>query len=179
MSLNRIREQFADNIEHSMKAAELLPESISAAGDMLVAALLDGGRLYLSGQSSGAVIGMHMAAMLLGSEQGSRPSLPAQYLQDPQSGALLRAFGQRHDILLLINPDRTVAEPLLQAARDRDMRVILICSVESAQTASLINERDLCLMLPGEHTTRLTETALLVAHALCDHIEQQLFGDLI
>lgn len=179
MSLSRIREQFADNIEHSMKAAELLPESIAAAGDMLVAALLDGGRLYLSGQASGALIGAHMAAVLLGSEQGSRPPLPAQYLKDPQSATMLRAFAQRQDVLLLINPDPGIAEPLLQAARDRDMRVILVCSVESARAASLINDRDLCLMLPGEQTNRLTETALLVAHALCDHIEQQLFGDLI
>lgn len=179
MSLSRIREQFADNIEHSMKAAELLPESIAAAGDMLVGALLEGGRLYLSGQAAGAMISAHMAATLLGSEQGSRPPLPAQYLQDQQSATLLRAFAQRQDVLLLINPDHAIAEPLLQAARDRDMRVILICSVDSAQAASLIGDRDLCLMLPGEQTTRLAETALLVAHALCDHIEQQLFGDLI
>lgn len=179
MSLSRIREQFADNIEHSMKAAEVLPESISAAGDMLVAALLEGGRLYLSGQTAGALISAHMAALLLGDEQGSRPPLPAQYLQDSHSAMLLRAFGQRQDVLLLINPDHAIAESLLQAARDRDMRVILICSADSTRTASLIKDRDLCLMLPGEHSNRLAETALLVAHALCDHIEQQLFGDLI
>lgn len=179
MSLSRIREQFANNIEHCMKAAELMPESISAAGDMLVAALLEGGRLYLSGQATGALISAHMAALLLGNEQGSRPPLPAQHLQDQQSATLLRAFAQRQDVLLLINPDHAIAEPLLQAARDRDMRVILICSVESTRTARLINDRDLCLMLPGEHPGRLAETALLVAHALCDHIEQQLFGDLI
>ena len=179
MSLSRIREQFADNIEHSMKAAELLPESISSAGDMLVAALLDGGRLYLSGQGAGAAIGTHMAALLLGSEQGARPPLPAQYLQDQHSATLLRAFAQRQDVLILINPDLTITEPLLQAARDRDMRVILICSLESTRATSLIGDRDLCLLLPARHTSRLAETALLVAHALCDHIEQQLFGDLI
>lgn len=180
MSLSRIRQQFANNIEQSMKSAELMPDAIAAAADRVVASLLEGGRIYTAGSVTGELLGQHFANLLLG-QGGERPPLPALSL-DVDSGraaALLRAFAQSSDVLLLVMPTPAAAEQLIQAARDRDMRTLLLHGADDSRCAALLNDRDIRLAIPGEQSARITESALLVLHALCDHIEQQLFGDML
>jgi phosphoheptose isomerase len=180
MSIHRVREQFADNIEHTMKAAERLPESITLAGDRLVSSLLEGGRLLASGDGSGALWAEHLAALLLRGQGGERPPLPALTLAggdaEQRSGAL-RALGQSGDTLVLILPDSRSLEVLLHAARDRDVRLVLITD-EDTPLPALQDHRELVILLPSGKPSRRHESALLVLHTLCDHIEQQLFGDL-
>ena len=180
MSLSRIRQQFADSIEQSMRSAELMPDAIAATADRVVANLLEGGRIYTGGSLTGELLSLHFASLLLG--QGSeRPPLPALSL-DTDSGraaAMLRAFAQNNDVLLLVMPTPTAAEQLIQAARDRDMRILLLHAADDSRSAALLNDRDIRLAIPGEQPARITESALLVLHTLCDHIEQQLFGDMI
>ncbi|MEE4249944.1 MAG: phosphoheptose isomerase [Alcanivoracaceae bacterium] len=185
MSLNRIRQQFAENIEHSMKAAEMLPESLLAAGDRLLSCLLDGGRIFSAGSASGAELSALFAGLLLRG-QGQRPPLPAWDLTASSSAdhqgnnetAALNAFGQRGDILLLIQPQQAIAEQLVNAAHDRDMTIVLIAPIGDKHSAAKCRGLDIPLIIPADNPLRVSEIALLVIHALCDHIEQQLFGDL-
>src|SRR5690554_8179985 len=79
MSLTRIRQQFAENIEHSMKAAELLPEALLDAGNKLVASLLEGGRIFSAGDHAGVHLSTQFSSLLL-QGQGQRPPLPAWQL---------------------------------------------------------------------------------------------------
>jgi D-sedoheptulose 7-phosphate isomerase len=180
MSLSRIRQQFANNIEQSMKSAELMPDAISAAADRVVANLLEGGRIYTGGSLAGELLSQHFASLLLG-QDSERPPLPALPLDKDidRAAAMLRAFAQSNDVLLLVMPTPSTAEQLIQAARDRDVRILLLHGVEDSRGAALLNDRDIRLAIPGEQPARITESALLVLHALCDHIEQQLFGDMI
>ena len=186
MSLNRIRQQFAENIEHSMKAAELLPEAILAAGNSLLASLLDGGRIFSAGSGDGAQLSTLFASLLLRG-QGQRPPLPAWDLtanrattdqQGSNATAALHAFGQRGDILLLTQPDSVMAEQLTGAAHDRDMTVILIIPMSDNTIAMKCRAQDIPVIIPADSSLRTREITLLVIHSLCDHIEQQLFGDL-
>lgn len=187
MTLNRIRQQFAENIEHSMKAAELLPETLIAAGNRLVASLLDGGKIFSAGSASGAQFSTLFAGLLL-QGQGQRPPLPAWDLTgrstacDSATGsgeaAALQALAHRGDILLLIQPDTAMAEQLIQTAHDRDIVVILISSAADKRHAAKCSGHDIPVIVPADSSLRANEVTLLIIHALCDHIEQQLFGDL-
>ena len=185
MSLNRLRQQFAENIEHSMKAAEMLPETLLAAGNRLLACLLDGGRIFSAGSASGTQFSTLFAGLLLRG-QGHRPPLPAWDLtagsgadqQGSNETAALNAFAQRGDILLLIQPDAAFAEQLIRAAHDRDMVVILLAAASDNRSAARCSGQDIPILVPADNPRRTSEITLLVIHALCDHIEQQLFGDL-
>ncbi|MDF1630724.1 MAG: phosphoheptose isomerase [Alcanivoracaceae bacterium] len=185
MTVNLIRQQFAENIEHSMKAAEMLPETLLAAGNRLLASLLDGGRVFSAGNTDGMQFSSLFASLLLGGH-GQRPPLPAwdltaNHSADQQGSseiAALHAFAQRGDILLLIQPAPALAEQLISAAHERDMVVILISSMNDNRSPAKCRNQDIPIIVPADNPLRAREITLLVIHALCDHIEQQLFGDL-
>jgi phosphoheptose isomerase len=178
MTLHRVREQFADNIEHTMKAAEQMPPQIVQAGDRLVGSLLEGGRILLCGDGSGALWAGHCANLLVHGNGRERPPLPALLLAgsgaDERANAL-RALGQAGDTLIVVLPSTHTLETLVHAARDRDVAVLLLTE---SSPPTLQDHREQAILLSSEKPSRCHETALLVLHTLCDHIEQQLFGEL-
>lgn len=180
MSLTRIRQQFAENIEHSMKAAELLPEAMASAGNKLVASLLEGGRVFSVGEHAGVQLSTLFSSLLL-QGQGQRPALPAWELSHgsaEHSTTALQALAQRGDVLLLIHPSARRAEQMIRAAHDRDTTVILLSPQADSRHTALCSGHDVAIIVPAENPLRFNEVSLLIIHALCDHIEQQLFGDL-
>jgi|GEM_PF-3008977 len=181
MSLTRIRQQFAENIEHSMKAAELLPEALLDAGNKLVASLLEGGRIFSAGDHAGVHLSTQFSSLLL-QGQGQRPPLPAWQLSShgnaEHGAATLQALAQRGDVLLLVHPSSNSAEQLIGAAHDRDVLVVLISPQIDNRHAVLCTGNDVAIIVPADSPLRCNEVSLLIVHALCDHIEQQLFGDL-
>jgi D-sedoheptulose 7-phosphate isomerase len=181
MSLARIRQQFAENIEHSMKAAELLPEALVDAGNKLVASLVEGGRIFSAGDHAGAHMSSQFASLLL-QGQGQRPPLPAWQLSNrgaaEHGAATLQALAQRGDVLVLIHPSTNSAEQLIGAAHDKDALVILVSPETDNRHAVLCTGNDVAIIVPADSSQRFNEVSLLIIHTLCDHIEQQLFGDL-
>ncbi|MFN3713922.1 MAG: hypothetical protein ACK4SX_09705 [Alcanivoracaceae bacterium] len=180
MTLHRVREQFADNIEHTMKAAEQVPAQIAHAGDRLVGSLLEGGRILVSGDGSGTLWASHCANLLVHGNGRERPPLPALSLAGPgadERANALRALGQSGDTLILVLPSANTLDALIHAARDRDVAVLLLIE-SSASLPPLQDHREQAILLSSDKPSRCHETALLVLHTLCDHIEQQLFGEM-
>ena len=64
----------------------------------------------------------------------------------------------------------------IQAAHDRDMRVVAMTGKEGGEMVNLYSPDDIEIRVPANSTARIQEVHLLVIHALCDHIDQQLFG---
>lgn len=176
MTLSRIRQQFADHIEHTMVTAAPLPDTLLLAGQLLLSRLLDGGRVLVTGNGSGAHLAAHFSDLLLQGSGNERPPLPAMLVPVLNAELHLRALAQIGDLLVLIDAE-AASEHLLQAARDRDVNVILICRDDA--TPELNSASDVLIAIPaGGSLLRWHEMALLVLHTLCDHTEQQLFGDL-
>ncbi|PKM22804.1 MAG: phosphoheptose isomerase [Gammaproteobacteria bacterium HGW-Gammaproteobacteria-14] len=194
MTLSDIREIFAHNIEASMKAAESLPEPILMGGQRLLASLLEGGRILCIGDVATNGLAGYLCSRLLSPFDRERPPLPALAIgsdliaqnvgipgqrENDRYSRPVRALGQAGDTLvvlsgLLEDPARLEA---IRAAHDRDMPVLLICPESHHQELALLNNHDVTIPIPSDNPARLMEIQLLIIHALCDHIDQQLFGE--
>lgn len=193
MSLQRVRQLFAESIETKMKAAEVLPDAILAAGQCMVECLLNGGKILSCGNGGSAGDAQHFSSELLNRFERERPALPAVALTTDASTVTsiandysyneifskqIRALGNQGDVLLAISTSGNSANVVqaIQAAHDRGMKVVSLTGRDGGKMASLAAPGDVEVRVPAQSTARIQEVHLLVIHALCDHIDQQLFG---
>lgn len=194
MTTERIRTLFADSMETKAQAAEVLPEPIAAAGQRMVDSLLGGGKVLSCGNGGSAGDAQHFSSELLNRFERERPSLPAVALTTDSStltsiandysyneiySKQVRALGNSGDILLGISTSGNSANVIqgIQAAHDRDMVVVALTGRDGGKIAPLLTGDDVELRVPAESTARIQEVHLLIIHALCDYIDQQLFGE--
>lgn len=193
MSLQRVRQLFAESIETKMKAAEVLPDAILAAGQCMVECLLNGGKILSCGNGGSAGDAQHFSSELLNRFERERPALPAVALTTDASTVTsiandysyneifskqIRALGNQGDVLLAISTSGNSANVVqaIQAAHDRGMKVVSLTGRDGGKMASMAAPGDVEVRVPAQSTARIQEVHLLVIHALCDHIDQQLFG---
>jgi len=193
VSLQRVRQLFAESIETKMKAAEVLPDAILAAGQCMVECLLNGGKILSCGNGGSAGDAQHFSSELLNRFERERPALPAMALTTDASTVTsiandysyneifskqIRALGNQGDVLLAISTSGNSANVVqaIQAAHDRGMKVVSLTGRDGGKMASLAAPGDVEVRVPAQSTARIQEVHLLVIHALCDHIDQQLFG---
>lgn len=193
MSLQRIRQLFADSIETKMKAGEVLPEVILSAGQVMVESLLNGGKILTCGNGGSAGDAQHFSSELLNRFERERPALPAVALTTDSStltsiandysyneifSKQVRALGGNNDVLLAISTSGNSANVMeaIRAAHDRGMKVVAMTGRDGGSMASMLQDADVEIRVPSPSTARIQEVHLLVIHALCDHIDQQLFG---
>ena len=193
MSLQRVRQLFAESIETKMKAAEMLPESIVRAGECMVESLLNGGKILTCGNGGSAGDAQHFSSELLNRFERERPALPALALTTDASTVTsiandysyneifskqIRALGNEGDVLLAISTSGNSANVMqaVHAAHDRGMKVVSMTGRDGGQMANLTGPGDVEVRVPAQSTARIQEVHLLVIHSLCDFIDQQLFG---
>ena len=85
MSVDRIRQLFAESLETKAKAGEVLPEVIAAAGQVMVESLLNGGKILSCGNGGSAGDAQHFSSELLNRFEMERPALPAVALTTDSS----------------------------------------------------------------------------------------------
>lgn len=191
-TLNRIRQFFEESIQAKILAAESLPEVIQAAGEMMVQALLNGGKILSCGNGGSAGDAQHFSAEMLNRFETERPSLPAIALSTDTStitaiandysyeeifAKQIKALGQPGDVLLAISTSghsKNIVQAIL-AAQQRELTVIAMTGRDGGVVASLLNETDVELRVPVQSTARIQEVHLLIIHCLCDYIDNRLF----
>jgi|SRR5690554_7407793 len=193
MSINRIRQMFVDSMEAKMAAAEVLPELIEAAGQRMVEALLNGGKILTCGNGGSAGDAQHFSSELLNRFERERPALPAIALTTDSStltsiandysynevfSKQIRALGNPGDILLAVSTSGNSANVVqaIQAAHDKGLTVVALTGKEGGKMAPLYTGADVEIRVPSDSTARIQEVHLVIIHALCDFIDQQLFG---
>lgn len=192
-TLERIKEQFSESIQTKITAADILPESIAAAADVLVNALLNDHKILSCGNGGSACDAQHFSSELLNRYLTERPSLPAialttdsatitaisnDYSYQDIFSKQIRALGQKNDVLLAISTSGNSANVLraIDAAHDREMLVVALTGREGGDMADLIQPQDVEIRVPSQTTARIQETHLLIIHCLCDLIDLRLFG---
>ncbi len=150
----RIQKLFRDSIETKRQAMEVLIPHIDLASQVMVAALLNEGKILTCGNGGSAGDAQHFSSELLNRFERERPSLPALALAT-DSSTLIQA---------------------IQAAHDREMTVVALTGRDGGGMASLLLPEDVEIRVPAKVTARIQEVHLLVIHCLCDQIDQQLFG---
>ena len=189
----RINQHFQASIETKQQAAEVLAPVIEQASDSMVQALLSGGKILTCGNGGSAGDAQHFSSELLNRFERERPSLPAIALTTDSSTVTsiandysyneifskqIRALGNAGDVLLAISTSGNSANVVqaIQAAHDREMRVVALTGRDGGDMASLLLPEDIEIRVPSMVTARIQEVHLLAIHCLCDLIDWQLFG---
>lgn len=190
---HRIRQLFTDSIETKTRAMDVLGPSIEQASQVMVNALLSERKILTCGNGGSAGDAQHFSSELLNRFERERPSLPAialttdsstitsianDYSYEEVFSKQIRALGQSGDVLLAISTSGNSANVMqaIQAAHDRDMRVVSLTGRDGGAMTSLMLPDDVEIRVPARSTARIQEVHLLAIHCLCDLIDRQLFG---
>ena len=189
----RINQHFQASVETKQQAAEVLAPVIEQASDSMVAALLSGGKILSCGNGGSAGDAQHFSSELLNRFERERPGLPAIALTTDSSTVTsiandysyieifskqIRALGNTGDVLLAISTSGKSPNVVqaIQAAHEREMRVVALTGKDGGDMASLLLPQDVEIRVPSMVTARIQEVHLLAIHCLCDLIDWQLFG---
>ena len=193
--VQRIQQLFGESIETKIAAADILPDAIARAGQMMVQSLLEGQKILSCGNGGSASDAQHFVAELINRFERERPNLPAIALAMDTSTITsiandydykeifarpLRALGQAGDVLLAISTSGHSPNILtaIEAAHARDISVVALTGKEGGPVAEMLRSSDVEIRVPSHNTPRIQETHILVIHCLCDLIDNELFGQL-
>lgn len=191
--LERVRIQFEESAKTKLAALELLAEPLAKAAELMAHCLLGNGKILSCGNGGSAADAQHFSGELLNRFERERPPLAAialttdtstltaianDYAYEQVFSKQIVALGQPGDVLLAISTSgnsKNVARAI-EAAHDREMRVVALTGRGGGEIAGLLNDADVHICVPHKQTPRIQEVHLLSLHCLCDGIDHQLLG---
>ncbi|MGX5174704.1 phosphoheptose isomerase [Aliikangiella sp. IMCC44653] len=192
--IEKIRNSFTESIQTKIAAADVLPEKIAKAGELMVNTLLNGGKILTCGNGGSAGDAQHFSSEMLNRFERERPPLPAialttdtatltaisnDYSFNEVFSKQVKALGQAGDILLVFSTSgnsQNVIEAM-RAALAKDMLIISCTGKDGGEMAGLMGPTDVEIRVPSNSTARIQEVHLVVIHSLCDLIDSTLFGE--
>ncbi len=184
------REEIEASIALKQRTLESqLPVIVAIAG-RIVDTFQHGGKVLLCGNGGSAADAQHIAAEFVSRFRRERRGLPAIALTTDTSiltaigndygyervfARQVEALGQPGDTVIGISTSGASASVLaaMRAARDGGMATI---GLTGATGGLLIGHVDLCLCVPSQHTARIQEVHITVAHVICEIVERTLFS---
>jgi D-sedoheptulose 7-phosphate isomerase len=171
-----------------------LAEPIARASQAILTTLMEGGKVLSCGNGGSAADAQHFSSEMLNRFERERPGLPAfalttdsstltsianDYDFDEVFAKQVRALGQRGDILLAISTSGNSenVNAAVEAAHERDMRVVALSGRDGGRLATLLNKGDVEIRVEVARTARIQEVHLLAIHCLCELVDRQLLGD--
>jgi len=197
MNLNeRVSQIFNASIETKREALPFLTKPIVNGARLIVTSFLEGGKILCCGNGGSAADSQHFSSEMLNRFERERPGLPAlalttdtstltsisnDYDFDEVFAKQVHALGQSGDVLFAITTSGNSenVNAAIQAAHERNMRVVALNGRDGGRLGSLLTERDVEIRVPAESTARIQEVHLLTIHCLCDLIDQQLLGEVV
>lgn len=185
------------NLEESIAAKRSLIsrldqiESFNRAVTAVVAAYKSGGRLYIAGNGGSAADAQHLAAEFVSRLSFDRSPLPAEALTTDAS--ILTAIGNDYGFDLIFARQvegkmrsGDVFLGITTSGRSRNINKALESCRELGITSIVFGGRDggdaaqlasHCVLVSGDRTSTIQEQHIVLAHSLCQCVEDELFGD--
>ncbi len=191
--ITRIQHNFDESIALKAQAATALAPAIASAAQVMTECLLHEQKILSCGNGGSAADAQHFSAEMLNRFEMERPGLPALALTTDSStltaiandhqyadifARQIRALGQPGDVLLAISTSGESANVIaaIDAAHERDMRIVCLGGREGGKMAALMQESDIEIRVPSWSTARIQEVHVMILHCICDLIDHHLLG---
>ena len=192
-SINYLQKNLLASIEAKqqlMVNTEVL-DQFERAVRMVIDCYKSGGRLYIAGNGGSAADAQHLAAEFVSKLARERAPLAAEALTVDSS--ILTAIGNdygyelvfsrqlegkatRNDIFLGITTSGKSLNILraLESCRNIGIPSIVFCGGDGGLA---INKADCTVIAPGTATSTIQELHIVLAHTLCECVEESIFGN--
>lgn len=187
----RIGAEFEESIRVKKQT---LDEQLSVLNEILqtiLQVLKAGNKVILFGNGGSAADSQHIAAELVSKFRRDRSALAAialttdtsiltsianDYSYDYVFARQIEAHGRPGDVAVGISTSGNSPNVLraLETARDMGISAIGFTGADGGQLKECV---DICFRVPSQSTARIQEVHITAAHALCELLEQELFGD--
>ncbi|WP_166268510.1 D-sedoheptulose-7-phosphate isomerase [Marinobacter caseinilyticus] len=184
---------FANHMEQTAQAASHAGPDIARAADTIVESLLLDGKVIACANGNANILAQYFCTALLNRYDQDRPALPAINLGADATtysaicrdnrfndtfSRQVRAIGKANDLLLVIVDDGHKANLIqaIQAAHDREMRVVVLSAKEKTDITSLLQPEDHEVALNNLEPNQATPLMLVIINAVCALIDRKLFG---
>lgn len=173
-----------------IRGLEALVPDIERLARRAAQCLGGGGRVYWAGNGGSAADCQHLAAEMVGRYQRERGGLASIALTTDTSvltsvandfgfdaifARQVEALCRPGDLLIGLSTSGNSANVLAAMRCAADLGVDRI-GLAGRDGGRLIEETDLCLVVPSDNTARIQEAHILIGHLACDLIETQLAG---
>lgn len=190
-----IQTRLRENLEASIRAKEQLLSNgdqvavFQQAVDRIIQTYQGGGRLYIAGNGGSAADAQHLATEFVAKLARPRAPLPAEALTVDTS--LLTAIGNdfgfdqifsrqiegkmtSRDIFLGITTSGDSPNIILALATCRRLGIpsVLLTGRQGGRARELA---DFCILAPGQSTSAIQETHMVLYHTLCGCVEEAMF----
>lgn len=162
-------------------------ESVRQAGDLMVSALLEGGKVLSCGNGGSLCDSMHFAEELTGRFRNNRQAMPAIALADPSHitcvgndygfdfifSRYVEALGIEGDVLLAISTSGNSANIVnaVASARNKGMKIVALTGKDGGK---LKDKCDVCIVVPWMgYSDRIQEVHIKIIHILIEYIESK------
>lgn len=184
---------FANHMEQTAHAASDTGEAIIHSADAVVETLLADGKIITCANGSANILAQYFCTALLNRFDQDRPALPAINLGADATtysaicrdnrfndtfSRQVRAVGKPHDLLMVFVDDGHKANLIqaIQAAHDREMRIVVLSAKEKTDITSLLHPEDHEITLHNLASNEASPLMLVILNALCALIDNKLFG---
>lgn len=191
---NHLNAHFEDNIAATRRSMETLTEPLLSAIDLCFGCVTSNAKILACGNGGSAADAQHFIAELVGRFERERLPLAGIALNTDTSimtaigndygfehvfSRQVSALGQPGDILVAISTSGSSTNVIaaIEAAHERDMRVIAITGKGGGRMHDLLREDDIHLCVPHARTMRIQEVHILLLHLICDGVDTLLLGD--
>lgn len=191
--IERAKQLFDESIQAKTQTRTELAEPIARAARLMVARMLEGGKVLSCGNGGSAADAQHFSSEMLNRFERERPGLPAMALSTDSStltsiandydydeifAKQIRALGNPGDVLLAISTSGNSANIVaaIEAGHEKEMHVVALSGRDGGRMAGLLRGQDVEIRVAVDSTARIQEVHLLSIHCLCDLIDRQLMG---
>lgn len=190
--LDRIALRFEESARLKREMAPALAGPILAAGTMMAATLVAGGRVLACGNGGSAADAQHFSAELLNRFECERPPLAAIALTTDSStltsiandydyrqvfAKQVQALGRGGDVLLAISTSGNSPNVMaaIDAAHSAGMRVVALTGRDGGSIGRALRGDDVELRVAHPSTAHVQEVHILALHCICDTIDRIMF----
>ncbi len=187
---NNIKSALAETAQLLQRVIDEQIPAIAEAAEIIVRGLKNGNKILVFGNGGSAADAQHMVCELVGRFQRDRAPLPAVALTTNSSSLTaiandygfdqifarqVQALARPGDVCLAISTSGTSPNVLnaVRAAQALGLSAIGLSGKEGGELAALCSP---CICVPSDCTPRIQEAHIAIIHALCQVIEQEMFG---